>query len=256
MSDPMIGGGTSWGALTLPPDPDPACNTEAICVAPGLGYVPAEYSVMTDQHFMQRGRLARAVRALSVANRKTVWGIDAYTALYVDLNREQAEVVGVPGQGSVAIVGRDTADINHEQWGPPFTGDQYTVSVLAVGDTYKMPSKAHPHGEPSHPNGDEYYAPFSQYYSDMPVFMDAFGKDVLHYNIAEYFADGTPLASGARVDALALMTQETGDSAGFRLRFTADKYSEVAWNADSGYSMFDARLQISAVTAKINGIEP
>jgi cyanophycinase len=256
MSDPMIGGGTSWGALTLPPDPDPACNTDAICVTRGLGYIPNKYSVMTDQHFMQRGRFARSVRALSVTDRKTVWGVDTGTAFYVDLNREQAEVLGVPGQGSVGVIGRDGAGVNHEQSGPPFIGDQYTVSVLAVGDTYSLPSKAHPHGEPAHPNGDDYYEPFSQYYSDMPVYMDAFGKDVLHYNIAEYFADGTPLASGARVDALALLAQETGDTFGFRLRFTADKFSEVAWNEDSGYSMFNARLQISTVSAKINGIGP
>jgi cyanophycinase len=256
MSDPMIGGGTSWGALTLPPDPDPACNTDQICIARGLGYVPDEYSVLTDQHFMQRGRFARSVRALSVANRKTAWGVDVYTAFYVDLNRKQAEVVGVPGLGSVAIIGRDGADINHEKFGPPFTGDQYTVSVLAVGDTYALPSQARPHGEPSHPNGDDYYDPFSQYYSDMPVFMDAFGKDVLHYNIAEYFADGTPPASGARVDALALMALETGETTGFRLRFTADRYSEVAWNEESGYSMFNARLQISTASAKISGIGP
>ncbi len=256
MSDPMIGGGTSWGALTLPPDPDPACNTDAICMTRGLGYIPDRYSALVDQHFMQRGRFARSVRALSVANRKTAWGVDVYTAFYVDLNREQAEVLGVPGQGSVGIIGRDGAGVNHEQVGPPFTGDSYTVSVLAVGDTYSLPSKAHPHGEPSHPNGDDYYEPFSQYYSDMPVYMDAFGKDVLHYNIAEYFADGTPPASGARVDALALLAQETGDAFGFRLRFTADKYSEVAWNEDSGYSMFNARLQISTVSAKINGIGP
>lgn len=256
MSDPMIGGGTSWGALTLPPDPDPACNTDAICVTRGLGYIPDKYSVITDQHFMQRGRIARAVRALSLSNRKTAWGIDAFTAFYVDLNRERAEVVGVPKKGSVAIIGRDGVSQNHEQIGPPFLGDQYTVSVLAVGDTYALPSAEQSHGMPSRPNGDEYYEPFSQYYSDMPVFMDAFGKDVLFYNITEYFADGTPLASGARVDALALVAHESGDANGFRLRFTADRYSEVAWGDEFGYSMYNARLQIAQASARITGIGP
>jgi cyanophycinase len=256
MSDPMIGGGTSWGALTLPPDTDPTCNTEAICVTRGLGYIPAEYSVMTDQHFMQRGRFARAVRALGVANRKTVWGVDAYTAFYVDLNRKRAEVIGVPLQGSVAIIGREGTQQNHEHFGPPFVGDRYTVSVLAVGDTYELPDAANPHGSPSHPNGDEYYEPFSQYYSDMPVFMDALGKDVLYVNIPEYFADGTPLASGPRVDALALTTNENGEATGFRMRFTADQRSEVAWNEETGYSMFNARLQISTASAKIDGLSP
>ncbi|MGC4066625.1 MAG: hypothetical protein QM784_18715 [Polyangiaceae bacterium] len=256
MSNPMIGGGTSWGALTLPPDPDPACNTDAICVTRGLGYVPEEYSVLVDQHFMQRGRLARSVRALAVAERKTVWGVDAYTAFYVDLKRKRAEVVGVPNQGSVAIVGRDGAQQNHERRELPFIGSEYTVSVLAVGDTYELPDAKDVHGRPRHPNGDEYYEPFSQYYDDMPVFMDAFGKDVLPYGIAAYFADGTPLASGPRVDALALTTTENGDATGFRLRFTADQHSEVAWNEEAGYSMFGARLGISTAEAKITGLDP
>jgi cyanophycinase len=256
MSNPMIGGGTSWGALTLPPDPDPSCNTDAICVTRGLGYIPQQYAVLTDQHFMQRGRIARGVRALSVADEKTLWGVDAYTAFYVDLDRGSAEVVGVPGKGSVAIIGRDGAGQNHEQSGPPFLGDQYTVSVLAVGDTYVLPDQAHPHGQAAHPEGSDYYEPFSQYYSDMPIFTDAFGKDVLYYNITAYFADGTPPASGARVDALALTPNENGDAAGYRLRFTADDDSEVAWNEDSGYSMFDARMQISTITARFTGVGP
>jgi cyanophycinase len=256
MSDPMIGGGTSWGALTLPPDPDPACNTDAICVTRGLGYIPARYSVLTDQHFMQRGRFVRSVRALSLTEKKTAWGVDAYTAFYVDLNQERAEVVGVPGKGSVAIIGRDGSSQNHEQVGPPFMGDQYTVSVLAVGDTYLLPDRAHPHGLAGHPESADYYAPFSQYYSDLPIFTDAFGKDVLGYNILPYFADGTPLDSGARVDAVALMASETGEATGFRTRFTADQDSEVAWNEDVGYSMFNARLQISTVSARITGLGP
>lgn len=256
MSDPMIGGGTSWGALTLPPDPDPACNTEAICITRGLGYIPSEYAVLTDQHFMQRGRLARSVRALSVADKRTVWGVDAFTALYVDLLQKKAEVVGVPLKGSVAIVGRQGAAQNHEQFGPPFTGDNFTVSVLAVGDTYTLPEQAHPHGVGIRPEGSEYYAPFSQYYSDLPILTDAFGKDVLFSEVVPYFADGTPQASGARVDALALNVSESGDAAGFRLRFTADDDSEVAWGEDAGYSMFNARLQISTASAKVTGVGP
>jgi cyanophycinase len=85
MSDPMIGGGSSWGALTLPPDPDPACNTDALCVTRGLGYIPAQYSALTDQHFLQRGRFPRLVRALSLTNQRVGWGVGAYTAFYVDL---------------------------------------------------------------------------------------------------------------------------------------------------------------------------
>ena len=90
----------------------------------------------------------------------------------------------------------------------------------------------------------------------MPIFTDAFGKDVLYYNIVPYFADGTPLASGPRVDAITLQASDSGSASGFRIRFTAAQDSEVAWNDEAGYSMFNARLQISTVSAQITGVGP
>jgi hypothetical protein len=75
-------------------------------------------------------------------------------------------------------------------------------------------------------------------------------------NIATYIADGTPQETGARVDAVALDVEESGASSGFLFRFTADENTEAAWNGDVGYSIFDARLRISTITAQINGLEP
>jgi cyanophycinase len=231
MSNPMIGNGTSWGALTQPLNTDPTCASgEALCVAPGLGYVPESLHVITDQHFTQRGRFARLVRALSATNRRTGWGVSELTGFYVDLETQRAEVIGVPGRSNVAIIGRDGARENNEQLGPPFLGEGYSVSVLAVGDTYELPSAKHPHGVVSHPSKSEYYAPFSAYYDDMPIHTDALGYQTLVTQIAPYFADGNPPESGARVDAIAFRTLENGEASGFRFRFTADENSEVAWN--------------------------
>jgi cyanophycinase len=257
MSDPMIGNGTAWGALTLPLNTDPNCETgEGVCVTKGLGYVPARYGVITDQHFTQRGRFPRLIRALAAANKPNGWGVSEFSGFYVDLRTEQAEVVGVPTKANVTIIGRDGAKKNHEQMGPPFLGDGYTVSVLAVGDTYTLPSVAHPHGVAHHPITDDYYAPFSAYYEDMPIFTDALGSQVLVDDIVTYFVDGTPQASGARVDSIAFVTDESGSASGFRFRFTADRNSEVAWNEDVGYSMFNARLKISTISARFTGIGP
>jgi hypothetical protein len=130
------------------------------------------------------------------------------------------------------------------------------VSLLAVGDVYTLPDTGHPHGVASHPIKSDYYAPFSAYYSDMPIFTDAFGNKVLVDKIAAYFADGTPQASGARVDAVGFVVDEAGSASGFRFRFTADNKSEVAWNFDAGYSMFNARLKITTVTAQFAGVGP
>jgi cyanophycinase len=257
MSDPMIGNGSSWAALTEPLSSDPTCETgDALCVAQGLGYLPSSYSVMIDQHFTQRGRFARLVRALAATNQRTGWGVSEFTGFYVDLQTATAEVVGLPERANVTIIGRDGAKQNREQIGPPFLGENYTVSVLAVGDTYTLPDNGRPHGVGSHPIKSDYYAPFSAYYSDMPIFTDALGSQVLVDDIMTYFADGTPQASGARVDAIAFIADESGTASGFRFRFTADNKSQVAWNYDAGYSMFNARLKITTITGTFSGLGP
>jgi cyanophycinase len=257
MSDPMIGNGTAWAALTEPLSTDPNCETgEALCVTRGLGYLPSSYGVVIDQHFTERGRFPRLVRALAATNLYTGWGVSEYSGFYVDLVKKSAEVVGLPMRANVSIIGRDGARQNHEQLGPPFLGENYLVSVLAVGDTYALPDRGHLHGVASHPMGGDYYAPFSAYYADMPIFTDALGNRVLVDNIATYFADGTAPASGARVDAIAFKLTEAGTASGFRFRFTADSHSEVAWNWDVGYSMFNARLKISTIAGQFTGVGP
>jgi cyanophycinase len=264
MSDPMIGAGSSWGALTQTPDlstpPGSAANPcdggDELCVTRGLGYIPAQYSAMIDQHFTQRGRFARTVRALAATNQKNGWGVSEFSGFYIDFAKKQAEVVGVPGKAFVGLVGRDSAFQNREQNGLPFLGENYTMSILAVGDTYTLPDAQNPHGVGAHPIAGDYYAPFSEYYSDNPVFTDAFGYQVLVNNVSAYFADGTPQTSGARVDAIALKVDETGPGSGFRFRFTADDQSQVAWNEDSGYSMFNARWKISTIKAQFTGLGP
>jgi cyanophycinase len=255
MSDPMIGGGTSFNALSVLPDP--SCeSSDSLCVTRGLGYLPSGLGVIVDQHFFQRGRFARLVRALAATNQKTGWGVGAYTGFYVDLDAQKAEVVGVPGKSFVCIVGREGAAQNHEQPGPPFLGDNYAISVLATGDTYSLPDADHPHGVGIHPVNSEYYAPFSQYYDKTPVLTDAFGSNVLSEDVAAYVADGAPQSSGARVDAIAFDTDESGAATGFLARFTADADTQVAWNEEAGYSMFSARLKLGTISARFAGLRP
>jgi cyanophycinase len=256
-SDPMIGNGTSFGALSLPPSTDPDCaESDPICVAQGLGFIPARFDVVVDQHFEERGRFARLVRALAVTNEHTGWGISANGGLYVDLLEKTAEVVGNPGDASVTIVGREGAGPNREHAGPPFLGEGYTISVLGTGDVYSLPSAAHPHGVASHRVLSEVYAPFSEFFDAPPVLTDSFGDEVLTQQVTQYFADGSPQASGARVDAIAFKVDERGDAAGFRFRFTADANSSVAWNEDEGYSIFDSRLKITTIKAQFTGLAP
>ncbi len=58
-SDPMIGNGTSFGAISLAPSTDPECaESDPLCVSPGLGFIPASNDVVVDQHFDLRLALA------------------------------------------------------------------------------------------------------------------------------------------------------------------------------------------------------
>lgn len=133
---------------------------------------------------------------------------------------------------------------------------QSTGCILAVGDTYKLPGRAHPHGVASHPVPSESFQPFSEYYAANPIFTDALGYQVLIENVATYFADGAPQAFGPGVDAVVMSLDETGAGHGFRFKFTADAHSSVAWNEDAGYSRFEASWKISTVTAQVNGLAP
>ena len=255
MSDPMIASGTSWAALTMAPDP--TCESdEQLCIARGLGYLPQELSIIVDQHFTQRGRFARSIRAMAATDKRNVVGVSEFSGLYVDLAQKTSEVVGVPGKAFVTILGRDGASQNHEKLGPPFLGDNYTMSILAVGDTYALPDSSHPHGVAAHPVAGEYYAPFSEYYSDNPISTNALGYQSLINDVAVYFADGTPQASGARVDSIGFQVGESGAAQGFLFRFTADSSSAVAWNEDSGYSIFGARLKIATMSGQLLGVGP
>lgn len=185
------------------------------------------------------------------------WGVSEFSALYIDLVTNQAEVVGVPGKAFVTLIGREGAQANHEQLGPPFLGDNYTMSILAVGDTYQLPDRTHPHGVAAHPIAADVYEPFCAYYDDNPVGTDALGYQALIEHVAVYFADGAPQAAGAaRVDAVGMQVNGPGMADGFRFRFTADAGSSVAWNEDVGYSMFNARVQISTMKAQFMGLDP
>jgi cyanophycinase len=99
MSDPMIAGGTSAGAMTrglrrvsLTPGADDD-TTGGMTLSPGLGLWPA---ALTDQHFLARGRFGRLLVALmDLSEFDLAAGIDENTALIVDGNT--LETVGASG---------------------------------------------------------------------------------------------------------------------------------------------------------------
>lgn len=98
MSDPMIAGGTSFGALALPRAAG-AAKTEisrSLYVRRGLGFFPAG---IVDQHFDARARLGRLLEACLVEDggRRPGFGIAEDTALVWRAAEGRAEVLGAGG---------------------------------------------------------------------------------------------------------------------------------------------------------------
>ena len=98
MSDPMIAGGTSFGALALPRAAG-AADVEisrALYVRRGLGFFPVG---IVDQHFDARARLGRLLEACRVEDggRRPGFGIAEDTALVWRAAEGRAEVLGAGG---------------------------------------------------------------------------------------------------------------------------------------------------------------
>jgi cyanophycinase len=252
MSDPMIGNGTSFAALTQAPD-DTGTTDEGLYVTKGLGFLPKEWSVITDQHFAQRGRIGRLVRSLAHKNKKWGWGVSENTGFLVDLSAKRAEVVGVPYEGTVFVIGREGKNKNQESTTLPFSGKDYAVHLLSVGDKFDLPTRAAPLGTITPAADKEGYAPFSEYYGEAPLFTDAFGADIAPEFMA-YVADATAQAGGGHVDGVAFSTSGGGNISGVRLRFTADANTWAYWGSDTRYALYGARLQISPISGVINGL--
>jgi len=91
MTDPMIGGGSSLGALASGVREEG--GEDGVILQNGLGFLP---DVLVDQHFLARGRWARLlVAVLATEGRDLGLGIDENTALVVE--GDSARVVGESG---------------------------------------------------------------------------------------------------------------------------------------------------------------
>ncbi|MDH7483511.1 MAG: cyanophycinase [Spirochaetales bacterium] len=138
MSDPMICGGTSWGALTLPVALNPSQEeiSDPLSLSRGLGLFREG---IIDQHFDTRARFARLMAAAMRGNhRRLAFGIDEDTALvYEGANRS----ISVLGSGGVSVIdvrntrsesiylrGRDRRCITNVVWHYLVEGDSLRVS--------------------------------------------------------------------------------------------------------------------------------
>lgn len=109
----------------------------ALYMAPGLGFVP---SMIIDQHFAERGRVARLIGAVAQNPKYLGIGIDEDTAVVLDkTNRFQ-----VIGKGAVYVLDAHEAtesNISEAEQDTTLSIFNVRFHVLAAGDTFDLVTK-------------------------------------------------------------------------------------------------------------------
>jgi cyanophycinase len=106
----------------------------ALLMAPGLGLAQ---DMLIDQHFSERGRMARLIGAVSQNPRVLGVGIDEDTAIIVEHNRSFV----VLGSGAVYIVDGSTtsySNIGEEDSDRTLSSHGLTVHMLSQGDRFDL----------------------------------------------------------------------------------------------------------------------
>jgi cyanophycinase len=115
----------------------------ALLMAPGLGLAQ---DMLIDQHFAERGRMARLIGAVSQNPRVLGVGIDEDTAIIVEHNRR----FQVLGAGAVYVVDGSTttySNIGDEDTERTLSSFGLTVHMLSQGDRFHLETRtptAHP----------------------------------------------------------------------------------------------------------------
>jgi cyanophycinase len=115
----------------------------ALLMAPGLGLAQ---DMLIDQHFAERGRMARLIGAVSQNPRVLGVGIDEDTAIIVEHNRR----FQVLGAGAVYVVDGSTttySNIGDEDTDRTLSSFGLTVHMLSQGDRFELETRtptAHP----------------------------------------------------------------------------------------------------------------
>ena len=136
MSEVMIGGGNSLGALThgviLDYQGDDFPESHGVIVTKGLGFFPFG---IVDQHFDQRGRIGRLIVALmnEKSHLKLGFGVDENTGLIYDSKQKILKVVG---SGGVTII--NTEQVVYPKKDTLSNISNLLISRLEDGDSFDL----------------------------------------------------------------------------------------------------------------------
>lgn len=136
-------GGTSAGAAIISQHMIAGGNVgivpteDGVSLAPGMGLIN---TVVVDQHFNERNRLARLLSAVSYNPFLVGIGLDEDTAAFIDHNN----VFSVVGSGAITVV--DPSDIEYSSMAEARRGEALTllnlkVHILAAGSHYDISNR-------------------------------------------------------------------------------------------------------------------
>jgi cyanophycinase len=207
MSDPMIAEGSSLEAL----------KAGKATLEAGLGFVKG---VVTDQHFLKRGRFARLLLAMAQSGAKLGVGVDEDTA------------VVIPANGAWQVIGSSSVALFEAPDGlKPDRLEGIELSLLSQGDTFDPVTKVITVSSvrKAIPANDTYFGPGVRFDSNLAA-PDAFK------NLAQDFADSPEntaagllmigsSAANFNDDAWRVTLEKTSRSAGYYGRGDGNNYS-------------------------------
>lgn len=136
MSNPMIGGGTSFGALCLPRATGTGKTeiSDALLVCPGLGFFPVG---IVDQHFDTRARLGRLMEATLVEDGagRLAFGVAEDSAMVWNASSSSISALGA---GGVYVV--DVRKAHHRVINGQSRIQGAALHFLCEGDSYNLES--------------------------------------------------------------------------------------------------------------------
>jgi len=241
MSDPMIGGGTSLGALTQGVTYEDNYGIEGdnrVFITKGLGFFE---NAITDQHFIKRGRLGRLITACFDQNIALGYGIDENTALIV-----QGNTVEVVGESGVIIV--DVSMGKKALLNKGLAAKDIIIHYIEKGDIYNAITKEFTINE----NKDTTSG--YEYYEGNSLNTNIFGSDSIKQALTFDLVDNT------ENEAIGVSFDLTNDTKGLGTKFVFRKgdNTEGFWGKIQGkesYAALNVYLDIVPIEISIKEIK-
>jgi len=237
MSDPMIGAGTSSGALNegvTYEDNYGDADDNRVFLTQGLGFFEGG---TVDQHFVKRGRFGRLIVGAWDAGNEMGYGIDENSAMIVHNDDQSIEVVGESGLVVVDLSNaKKTTDF-------PTAMKDVNISYIEKGDRYFWESKTYQITEDK-PLIEQPYYPEST--TNTGIFGEDALKQVLTYDLVDSDSN----------EAIGLAYELTGDKRGegFKLVFSETKQTKGYWgkiNGEESYAAINVSLDVTPMKVKL-----